>query len=570
MTYPEALRFLAGKYGIEIEEEEMTEEAKEAKNKREGLYLVNNYAAEQFSKYLWEDEKGRAVGLSYFTNRGFDEKTIKEFKLGYCPEDGQPIAQKAVEDGYSGESVEESGLGIKRGENYFDRFRGRVIFPIHNLSGRVIGFGGRTLRSDKKIAKYVNSPETDIYNKSRELYGLFFAKKDAVKEDQVYLVEGYTDVVSMWQSGVTNACAPLGTSLTEDQVKLIRRYTQNVILLFDGDDAGLKATARAIDMVLEAGLNAHVVLFPEGQDPDTYSKEHSDDELKSFLENNRIDFIRFHLQTAGKEWEHDPIKKSEVMKTILRSISKIPDHLLRSLFVKEFAQRTNVNEQSAIYEVNKLRKAFLKKEYGNQDALPTQPIETTLHNEEEKKMEGISTEKKEEKLVSYLIKYAAEHLAFPSKEEGGDPVQIPVAEYIVTLMERDEVIFRHDVYRRIYDYFKGKVEAYEAPDERDLLANSDEEMKEVIYSLLTSKHELSENWSRKYHIETPAERDHLLNHINKDIYAMKLAEIMVRLNEFEERMKTAGEEELIKLLNQQKKLSEAKKAFAKELGMTIS
>lgn len=572
LNYPEALRYLASKYGVEIEEENVKPEDKEAKNLRESLFLVNTFAAEQFSKYLWEDEKGKAIALSYFISRGFDEKTIKQFQLGYCPEGRNTFSKLALDKGYSGEYLEKTGLSLNKEGNYIDRFWGRVMFPIHNLSGRIIGFGGRTLRSDKKIAKYVNSPESDIYNKSRELYGLFFTKRDVVKEDFCYLVEGYTDVVSMYQSGITNTAAPLGTSLTEDQIKLLRRYTNNVVLLFDGDEAGVKATARAIDMILEAGMNASVVLFPDGQDPDSYSKEHSDEELKDFLESSKMDFISFYLKSRRDNWANDPVKKAELMKIIINSIAKIPDHLLRSLFIKDFAQKTEINEKSAIFELNRIRKNILKKAYNTDEVLPVEEEKISIHNEEAKKLFEVSTEKKEEKIISFLVRYATEHLNFNVKKDGTtvEEINMLVAEYIVGEIERDEVVFRYEKYRKIYTYFKSKIENSEIPDQYELLENADEEIKDVCYGFMTSKHELSSNWKDKYHIETPLEKENLRTHINRDLYAIKLSEIMIRLAEFEERIKIASEDEVDKLLRQQKKLSDAKRAFAGKLGMTIN
>ncbi len=572
LTYPEALRFLAGKYGVEIEEDYVKEEDKEAKNLRESMYLVNAFAAEEFSKFLWEDERGRAIGLSYFMGRGFDEKTIKQFQLGYNPEGMDSFSKKALEKGYEGEYLEKTGLSINKEGKFRDRFWGRVMFPIHNLSGRVIGFGGRTLKSDKKIAKYVNSPESEIYNKSRELYGLYFTKRDVVKEDECYLVEGYTDVVSLFQSGITNSAAPLGTSLTDDQIKLLRRYTTNAVLLFDGDDAGLKATERAIGMLLQAGMNANVVLFPEGQDPDSYSKEHSDEELKTYLKENKMDFITFFLNSRKGEWKNDPVEKAKLMKLIIENIAKIPDHLLRSLFIKDFAQKTEVEEKSAIFELNRIRKKILKGELGAKDILPEPELKDIAHNQTAEQIERLTSEKKEEKLVGFLLRYPDELLKVKGFDTSGNAkeFEVSVPEYIVRELEKDGIGFNNIHLKKIYDYYRQRVLNRESIDEKDMLTALNEEEKEVYINLVSSKYELSENWMKKYFIETPGEKENLLDHINRDMYAMKLAEIMRRLIDFEERMKDANEEEMIKLMKQQKALSNAKKAFAEKLGMTIS
>ena len=572
LSYPEALRYLAGKYGIEVEESEESKEDKEADNLRESLYLVNSYAAEKFSDYLWNDEKGKAIALTYFQERGFDDKTIRHFSLGYCPDERNRFSQDAIQKGYKAEYLEKTGLSIKNDSGYVDRFWGRIMFPIHNLSGRIIGFGGRTLKTDKKVAKYVNSPESEIYNKSRELYGLFFSRRDIVKEDICYVVEGYTDVVSLFQSGITNTVAPLGTSFTEDQIKLIRRYTTNVVLLFDGDEAGIKATSRAIHMLLAAGLNVQVVLFPEGQDPDSYSKSHSDSELKRFLEENRKDFISFFLETSSEEYKNDPVKKAELIKTILGSIAEIPDHLLRSLFLKDFSQKTGINEQSAVFELNRIRKALLKQSFKQEDSTPLTALKTELHNLEEKKQFEPTSSKKEEKIVSYLIKYGSEHLSITVKREESpvEEMTMLVSEYIVSHIEMDEVKFRQEIYHRIYSYFRDKIDNYEFPDYKELLSGEDEEIKTVTQDFLISKYELSSNWLDKYHISTPEERMKLLEFIDRDMFALKLEEIKLRINEIQEKLKDADDENRTFLLKEKLVLDEARNTFSGKLGIIIS
>jgi DNA primase len=572
LTYPESLRYLAGKYDVEIEEEYRSEKDKEDDSIRESLYVVNKYASEYFHQQLMENEKGRAIAHSYLIDRGFDEKMMTDFSIGYCQDEYNEFSKAALEKGYKEEYLEKTGLSIVKDGKQFDRFRGRVIFPIHNLSGRIIGFGGRTLRTDKKIAKYVNSPESDIYNKSRELYGLYYAKKDMVKEDICYVVEGYTDVISLAQSGITNAVAPLGTSLTEDQIKLIRRYTTNVVLLFDGDEAGLKAAARAVDMVLEAGLNVYIINFPEGEDPDTYSKSHSNEELKEFLEGNKRDFISFNMEMNGENWMADPIKKAEVMKTILNSISKIPDHLLRSLFIKDFSQKTGIEEKSAIYELNRIRRKNLKKPVQREDTIPEPQDKFAVHNEEEKDRYAGSRDAKEQKIIELLFKFGNEKLKFEIKgdETEKEEIEINVGEYIIGEIERDDVAFRNEVFNKIIEAYKIGVEAENPPSERDFLEHEDDSIRQMSYDLLASEYSLSDNWKEKYHIYTKLEETDLKISVTRALYALKLSEVLLRLNEFEEKMKTASEDELGKLITQQQRLSEAKRALAGKLGMTIT
>ncbi|MEQ8323589.1 MAG: DNA primase [Vicingaceae bacterium] len=572
-TYPEALRFLAGKYNIEIEETGYSKVDKEEESLKESLFLINSFAKDYFEDQLWNDEKGRAVALSYMLERGFDEKTIKHFNIGYNPEVWDAFSKTAIEKGYKKELLEKSGLTILKEDRVIDRFRSRVIFPIHNLSGRVIGFGGRSLKQDSKMAKYVNSPESEVYSKSFQLYGLYFAKKSIVKEDACLVVEGYTDVVSLFQSGVENAVAPLGTSLTQDQVKLIRRYSQNVVLLFDGDEAGAKASVRAIDMVLEEGMNVKIVIFPQGEDPDSYSKNHSDDALKDFIANNQQDFIAYRLEAGDNAWKGDPVKKAEMMKEILLSISKVPDHLLRSFLVKDLSQRTELSEQSAIYELNRLRRAHLKQSLNKKDQ-ELQPPPTQFQQSQKQQDEQVdrNSERKEEKIIELLFKYGSSklHLQIP-KEEGEDEVmEISVSDYIIGELERDSIEFRNERFKRVYEFFTQQNNEDREVSQRDLLENEDEEIRNFSYDFSLNRYTLSENWENMYHILTQSEESDLKKSIDRAIYGLRLSEVMERLDEFEVRMKDAEADELQELMRKQKILSDAKSALAKKLGMTLT
>lgn len=560
MTYPEALKYLAARYGIEVEEEYKGEKQKEAESLRESMLVVNHFAADHFEDRLWNDEKGKAIALSYFTDRGFDEKTIKHFNLGYCLDEWDDLTKSALNAGYKEEFLEKTGLSIKKNDKHFDRFRGRVMFPIHNLSGRVIGFGGRTLKSDKNAAKYVNSPESEVYSKSHQLYGLHFAKKSVVQLDHVYLVEGYTDVVSLFQSGVENAVAPLGTSLTEDQVKLIRRYTKNVVLLFDGDEAGMKAALRGIDIVLESGMNVKVVTFPEGQDPDSYSQAHSDEELKEFLENSQKDFIEFQLHARKDDWQRDPIKKAELMKEIIGSIAKIPDHLLRSMFIRQFSQMTEVDEKSAIFELNRLRRQSLKKQY-HDEVVPPETEKFTQHNEEAKQDFDSGYEKKEEKIIEYLFKFGAQKLHI-EVNDSDNSVEIHVADYIVGEIIRDDIQFIDSQFQMIFETYQLILEEDRIPEQTEIMTNLNDNAKNVFYNVVASKYQLH-NWE-KYHIYTKTEEDDLKKSIDNALYHFKCAYIDVQMEKLaisEEAKNSTNFDELRKY-NQ---LRQAKRAFDSKL-----
>lgn len=344
-SYPEAIKYLAKKYNIEIEETIQTDEDKEEANERESLYLVNDFANDYFQKTLHQTDQGKAIGLSYFKERGFTEGTIKKFQLGYSLDEWESFTKAALSGGYNIDFLEKTGLTIVKETKQFDRFKGRVMFPIHSMSGRVLGFGGRILINDKKAAKYLNSPESDIYHKSKILYGLYFAKQSIAKEDNCYLVEGYTDVIQFVQRGINNVVSSSGTALTPDQIRLINRLTNNVTLLFDGDAAGLRAAIRGVDLILEQGLNVKICTFPEGEDPDSFAKTNSLDELKEYLSENAQDFISFKASLLVEEAQNDPIKKAETIGDMVDSIAKIPDAIKREIYIQECAKIMNISEK---------------------------------------------------------------------------------------------------------------------------------------------------------------------------------------------------------------------------------
>ena len=355
-TYPEAIKWLAKKYNIEIEETEQSSEEKAQMNERESMFLVSTFAKDYFHDVMLNSNKGKAIGLSYFKERGFKDETIKTFELGYCLDEWDAFTKAALGKGYDLKYLASTGLTIVKENRQFDRFKGRVLFPIHSMSGRILGFGGRILTADKKAAKYLNSPESDIYHKSKILYGLFQAKKEVAKQDNCYLVEGYTDVISFHQSGIENVVASSGTALTSDQIRLVNRLTKNITVLFDGDAAGIRASIRGIDLILEQGMNVKVVQFPDGEDPDSFAKSHSDKDLKAYLEDSAQDFINFKVSLLLKESNNDPVKKAGVIRDIVMSISKIPDGIQREVYVQECARIMEISERVLFSELAQIIK----------------------------------------------------------------------------------------------------------------------------------------------------------------------------------------------------------------------
>lgn len=344
-TYPEAIKYLAKKYGIEVEETEQSNEQKELANERESLYLISDFAKGYFNKTLIDSEQGKAIGLSYFKERGFSLETIQKFDLGYSMDEWDAFTSHAIKNGYKLDYLEKTGLTVVKGDKQFDRFKGRVIFPILSLSGRTLGFGGRILTSDKKTAKYVNSPESDIYHKSKVLYGIYLAKQSIAKENNCYLVEGYTDVIQLYQSGIHNVVSSSGTALSSEQIRLINRLTKNITLLFDGDAAGLRASLRGVDLILEQGMNVRICTFPEGEDPDSFAKNNSLDEIQHYLKENSQDFINFKASLLASDAKSDPVKKAETIRDMVASIAKIPDVIQREVYIQECARIMDISEE---------------------------------------------------------------------------------------------------------------------------------------------------------------------------------------------------------------------------------
>lgn len=456
-SYPEAIRYVARKYQIEIEETEQTDQEKKKSDERESMFLVSEYAKNYFVDTLWNSEKGKAIGFSYFKERGFTDETIKKFELGYSLDEWSAFTDEAERKKYETEFLEKTGLTIVKENRKFDRFKGRVIFPIHSMSGRILGFGGRILSSDKNAAKYLNSPESIIYHKSKILYGLFQAKQSIAREDTCYLVEGYTDVISMNQSGIENVVASSGTALTPDQIRLINRLTNNITVLFDGDAAGIRASIRGIDLILEQGMNVKVIAFPDGDDPDSFAKARTAAEIKEYFKENSKDFIQFKTSLLLEETKNDPIKRAELIRDIVASISKIPNNIQKEIYVQECARIMNISESVLFNELSQI----LKRE--RKDGASRMPAKTpfTGIKKEPKQVEKINQLfRMEKKIIEILLLYGNEEVNFvdfTSEIDEDGRKKIVKANYsnvvckeIYVHLHEDEIEFSDPIFLKIY------------------------------------------------------------------------------------------------------------------------
>ncbi|WP_445385662.1 DNA primase [Robiginitalea sp. IMCC44478] len=510
LSYPDAIRYLARKYQIEIEETQQSDEEKEKASERESMFLVTEYASEFYEDCLWNTEKGKAIGLSYFKERGFSEDTIKTFKLGYNPDQWDVFTEAALEKGYQLKYLEATGLTIVKPaaspgekERRFDRFKGRVLFPIHSMSGRVLGFGGRTLSNDKKQAKYLNSPESDIYHKSKVLYGIYHAKKAIAREDVCYLVEGYTDVIQMYQAGIENVVASSGTALTPDQIRLIRRLSSNIVVLFDGDAAGLRASLRGIDLILEEGMNVKVCTFPPGEDPDSFARKNSRDAIEAYLKEHSQDFIQFKTALLQQEAANDPIKKAETVRDIVGSISKIPDRIKREIYIQQCASLMGISE-AVLY--NTLAQMDRKQQRdATKKTLPQGSVQ--MHKEPPETRVDVQYEL-ERKIIEMLLLYGKqseefEDLVLKENEAGElvlepERVQVKVFEKVYLDLQDDEIELANSHFRHIYYRLIERLNAEADFEIRELLNEPDQELVQEISSILMEEERYQlHHWERK-------------------------------------------------------------------------
>ena len=561
-TYPEALKWLAKKYSIEVEETVETPENREEENRRESLMIVSAYAAKFFHESLLDTDEGKAIGLSYFKERGFTTETIKKFELGYSPDQWEAFTGQAIKEGYQPEFLIDSGLSVKRDNgNLYDRYRGRVMFPIHSFTGRVIAFGGRTLKSDKNVPKYVNSPESDIYHKSNVLYGLFFAKKAIREEDNCYLVEGYADVISVHQAGIENVVASSGTSLTVEQIRLIGRLTKNITILYDGDAAGIKASLRGLDMILEEGLNVKVVLFPDGHDPDSYVRSVGTAAFKKHIEDNKKDFILYKTNLLLAEAGNDPIRKSEVIRDIVESIAKIPDSIKASVFIKECSNLLQIDERALLSELNKMRQAKAKKDSQQQTNRMITPVEEVLLDEPE--VQEVKEEASQEKEIIRLL------LLYGNKMIDWDGI---ANTYIGPFMiaELNDVEFENETCKAFIEIYSKEVENGVLPEEQHFIHHPNKEIVDMVVTLITTKYSLSENWYEMHKIMVPDEQANMKATILGAIFHLKMHKVGKMLETLRnELQKTESEADQEILLNQYMRMKKVEKTISDYLGSVI-
>lgn len=574
-SYPEALRWLADKYGITIPADRpATQEELAAISERESLHVINEFAQEHFKSNLHNTDEGKRIALSYFTERGYRPEIIEKFQLGYSINKPKDFTDVALKKGYKLEYMEKVGLSKTKDDRSFDFFRGRVMFPIHSISGRVLGFGGRTLFTDKKIAKYFNSPESIIYNKSEILYGLHFSKGEIIKYDNCFLCEGYTDVISMYQAGIQNVVSSSGTSLTKEQIRLVKRYTNNITILYDGDAPGIKASFRGIDLILQEGMNVKVVLFPEGEDPDSYSKAVSTSELERYITDSTQDFISFKASILLEEGENDPIKKASLIKEIVHSVSLIPDQITRNVYMQSISERFDINEQILSSELIKLRNE-------TQSKVRQEPIQRNKSFDSQVPIEDIpkATEVQgkhtEHDLMRIMILYGPNAVVIEELNETGEKIKIEtsVAELICHELSIDDLVFADPVFNKIHQIIATSL------SENTFLKSSyfkrldDQEIVQFVSDIEMSQYEISHNWITKHKIFTNTEMDKINVAVIGSIYAFKLNKVEERIRRIQKSL-VANElelpdEELMEMLAEQVSLEQVKIMISQKLGRII-
>lgn len=570
LNWPEALKYLAKKYHIEVVEKERTQEEVEKENERESLLVITAYASRQFAENLYHTDEGISVGLAYFKERGFRQDTLKKFEVGYSFEQRDSFSKKAIGNGFKTELLVKTGLTIQHEERIFDRFSGRVMFPIHSLSGQVLGFGGRILKADPKSAKYLNSPESEIYHKSRIVYGIYQARKAISREDRCYMVEGYTDVMSMHEAGIENVVASSGTSLTQEQIRLIKRFTPNMTILYDGDPAGIKASLRGIDLVLEEGMNVKIVLLPDGEDPDSYSKKISNEEFSLYLKEKETDFIRFKTQLLLAESNNDPTQKANLIRDIVKSIAVIPEGITRTVYIKECSVVMEVSEEVLYHEVNKLRqqKSFQERNrYPGLEDLPVPPVQAV-----KPVIYKTISFYSEREVIRLLLKYGSREFERIVNNEDGREDIITVSDYIVKEITSDDLSFDDKTCAKIFADFRFYSGQGLIPGDKHFVKHEDPDISRFSADVLSESHELSRIWKDKQtYVETEDMKlrdvvpDAVLKFKSDKIIAAR-KEIMTQL---EEAVKEGDQEKVLKLQHRFNNLSTALGMISRQLGNRI-
>lgn len=573
ISYYEALKFLAKKYHIEFEERELTDEEKAIRNDRESMFLVNEYAQQHFSNNLHNHIDGKSIAMAYFRERGFREDIIRKFQLGYSLEQRDAFTQSAINNGYNKTYLVKTGLTLEH-ENgqYSDRFRGRVMFPVHSLSGKVVAFGGRILRKDDKMAKYVNSPESEIYHKSNELYGIFYAKKSIVKEDRCFLVEGYTDVISMHQNGIENVVASSGTSLTPGQIRMIHRFTENVTVIYDGDAAGIKASLRGIDLLLEEGLNIKVLLLPDGEDPDSFAQKHNSADFIAYVEQKSVDFIRFKTSLLLEDAGNDPVKRAGLIIDIVKSIAIIPNQVIRAEYVKECSTLLQVDEAMLYHEINKLKKAEQGKvrtteSQSRQQPTPSDAVSETPLSQQPQSGKYIQEERS---ILQVLIRYGKMDMQHPDlRKLAPDPLL--VAEFFYDEINRDGISFSTPEHQQILREYEAHYQKTDFNAEKYFLYHHNPGIAQITTDLITEKYTLSKIHAKMKEVKSDEEKLHELaprvmfefkNRLVLDLIKEKL----LQLKEASEIKNYALADEIMVEL---KSLDEIRQKLAKELGTRV-
>ncbi|GHT73681.1 DNA primase [Bacteroidia bacterium] len=577
LSYADALKYLAKKYNIDVKETELTDEQKQVQGDRDAMFILNAFAQKTFTQNLFENEEGQTIGLSYFRERGFREDIIRKFQLGYALELRDSFTQTALKAGYKKNFLEKTGLTIVGNNDYLaDRFRGRVMFPVHTLSGKVVAFGGRILKKEEKTAKYVNSPESEIYHKSNELYGVYFARQAMVRQDRCFLVEGYTDVISMHQAGIENVVASSGTALTIGQIRLIRRFTNNVTVLYDGDAAGIKAAVRGIDLLLEAGLNIKIVLLPDGEDPDSFSQKQSASEFHAYIQEHETDFVRFKAGLLIQDAGNDPVKKAHIITEIVDTIALIPEEIVRLVYVKECSKLLDMDERVLVRSIAKKRQEILlqkKKTLYPDPENPQEEREIPLPNPDEAPFFQPTTllspfEEYEKHILHYLIRYGEQILGYEQNEENSEQTALKVIDLIVFDLKGDELIFANPLYQKILD------EAYERRLDKNFIPEQyfknhpDPEISRFAVNISTDKYIESKVHSKYKKVEKESEK--LLELIPYVLLNYKDAILKHRMDEMNRQIKIAQEEgntgELAELVKQLTELwQQSKKEIALHL-----
>lgn len=604
LSYPEALKWLAKKYGIEVVEREISPEEREQQTERESMLIVMQYAQRYFTDTMMNSDEGKSIGLGYFKERDLRDDIISKFQLGYSLEERNAFTAAAVKAGYMPKYLAKTGMSIVSNRyvegkemtqsDLFDRYAGRVMFPIHDDGGRVVAFGGRTLSTDKKTAKYINSPETEIYNKSKILYGLWLGKKAIQNSDSCYLVEGYMDVIAMHQAGIENVVASSGTSLTIEQIKSIHRFTRNVIVLYDGDEAGQKASNRAIPLLLEEGMNVRLLAFPDNDDPDSFSRKVTVQEFQDYLKNNTDDFLYFKAKKLKNETKNDPIKRAGVIKDIVENIALIPDNIIRSIYIKECSGIMEIEESILQQEVNKLRrKTGSKQQQQQQPSQQRRPqqqqqdqnpenyepspeelafmegLEAGTSQAEEQK-ELFSFDAEEEKLLTLLIKYGSMLITTQAEDEVNveHELEITLGEFIIFELWRDDIVYENPLYKVVLDEYIEQLKQHRLPDVQHFLRSPDPLISSFIINHVIDKHEISPKW-KNFGVIVPKEIDNAKRDAQRSLFSFKSRKLSHFINAKQQELKTQPYEEAIKILEEIKHLDTLKGRVNKLLGREV-